>query len=266
MSAGRLADDVAIVTGAASGIGREIATTFASEGATVVVADIDAEGGAETVDAIAQEGGEATFVETDVTDEDAVESLVETTTDAYDTIDILINNAGAAAKLDDGDNLENLDKETWDANVAVNLTSAYLCSRKALPVMLENGGGRMVHTCTMNALTGLGLTSYSAAKGGLLPFSRLIANQYGRRGIRSNIVCPGQIDTGGNPYTDGGEKEEAFLDQIPAGRFGRPEDIANAVLYLASPAAEYVNGTKIVVDGGFTAGPDQTLGETIYDI
>lgn len=265
---GKMLDgDVAIVTGSARGIGREIARVFASEGAHVAVADVDAEGGEETVRRVEEQGGSATFYETDVIETAAVEDAVDSTMEEFGSVDVLVNNAGGSF---DDDNLHRIDESVWEKNLAVNLTGQFLFARHALPAMVESGGGAMVHMSSVNGITGIGLTAYSAAKSGVLSLSRNIATQYGRHGIRSNVICPGTIETETRrkemEESGGGPAREQWLDQYPVGRLGRPEDVAKTALYLASDMADFVTGTEIVVDGGLTAGLDATFQQTIYDV
>jgi 3-oxoacyl-[acyl-carrier protein] reductase len=258
MTERRLEDDVTIVTGAGSGIGEATAHRFAEEGARVVVADVDAEGGRKTVGSIADDGGEATFVETDVSEESAVVEMVDATVDRYGGVDVLVNNAGGVFGADGRPH--DVSEADWTRNVDVNLKGQFLCAREVLPAMVEDGGGSLVHVSSVNGLYGMWLTSYSAAKGGIVPFSRLIANQYGRYGVRSNAICPGEIRTPALEYLEwGDEVVDAVRDQFPLGRFGDPREVANVALFLASAEASYVTGTEVVVDGGMTCGPDQTL-------
>lgn len=264
MTAHRLDEQVAIVTGAATGIGNAIARKFAAEGATIVIADIDTQGGTAARDELRANGHRAAFVPTDVTDHDDVQSLVDTTIEEFGTVDCLVNNAGGNFA---DDCLHRIDEQTWETNIGVNLTGQFLCAKAVLPYMIDGDGGTMVHISSVNGMTGLGLTAYSAAKGGIIPFSKLIANQYGRFGIRSNVICPGEIATDSYEDTDWEPAvHDELIDQFPLGRFGRPEEVASVALFLVSDASSYVSGTEIVVDGGMTAGPDQTLEDHLYQI
>lgn len=221
-----------------------------------MVADVDEEGATAVADAISADRGSAVAVRTDVTDADQVDSMVETTVERFGSVDVLVNNAGGTI---DDDNAHRIDGEIWDRNLELNCKAAFLCSRAVLPEMIDSGGGSLVHVSSVNGLFGIGNAAYSAAKGGLIPFSKLLANQYGRHGVRSNVICPGEIETGSHPHAGDEEVVEEWLDQFPLGRFGQPEEIASVALFLASGEASYVSGTEIVADGAFTAGPDQTL-------
>ncbi|GGN24588.1 SDR family NAD(P)-dependent oxidoreductase [Halarchaeum nitratireducens] len=263
-----LDDDVAIVTGAASGIGRAIAVRFAEAGADVVVADIDADGGADTVAQIEDTGGTGVFVDVDVSDGDDVGAMVEATSERFGGIDILVNNAGGSLAGDD--NLHRIDESTWRTNIDVNLTGSFLCSKAVLPEMAAGGGGRMVHMSSVNALMGIGLTSYSSAKSGLFALSRTIATQYGRHGIRSNVICPGTIETENRrremEASGGSDVRDEWLEQYALDRFGTPDDVADAALYLASDMSSFVTGTELLVDGGLTTGLDHSLEQAIYGV
>ncbi|KTG11466.1 3-oxoacyl-ACP reductase [Haloprofundus marisrubri] len=262
-----LQDQIAIVTGASKGIGRATAKLLAEFGATVVVADIDEEGGNETVDQIETEieDSAASFIPTDVSDSADVSSLIEATVDTYGGLDILVNNAGGSF---DDSNPHRIDDETWNRIIDVNLTGQFRCAREAIPAMAASGGGAFVHVSSVNATQGIGLAAYSAAKNGVIALSRLIATQYGQHGIRSNVVAPGSIitDASSEKLTTEGPVRQEWLNQYPTGHFGTPEDVATAIHFLASPAAAFISGTELLVDGGLTAGPDQHLEEMMYDI
>ncbi|WP_114576438.1 SDR family NAD(P)-dependent oxidoreductase [Saliphagus sp. LR7] len=274
---GVLAGDVAIVTGGTRGIGRAIVDRFAEEGAAVVVSAR----GEDDVETVAEElegehGIEAAGVACDVTDSAEVAALVDATVDRFGGIDVLVNNAGGSI---DDDNLHRVTEEAWDRTVDLNLKSLFLASREALPVMVEGGGGSIVQMSSVNGLDGIGQIAYSSARSGVLGLSRLIATQYGRHGVRSNVVCPGTIETDrrsenmdrvgesrASAEHDGEwTQRDQWIDQYPQGRFGRPEEVADATLFLASPMSSFVSGTDLVVDGGLTAGLDWSFQRQIFD-
>lgn len=274
---GVLAGEVAIVTGGTRGIGRAIVDRFAEEGASVVVSAR----GEEDVETIAAEleseyGTAAAGIACDVTDPVEVAALIDATVDRFGGIDVLVNNAGGSI---DDDNLHRVSEDAWDRTVELNLKSLFLASREALPVMVEGGGGSIVQMSSVNGLDGIGQIAYSAARSGVIGLSRLIATQYGRHGIRSNVLCPGTIETDrrsesmdrvGESRASGehdGEwtQRDQWVDQYPQGRFGRPEEVADAALFLASPMSSFVNGTDLVVDGGLTAGLDWSFQRQIFD-
>jgi len=269
----RFESKVVLVTGAARGIGRASAVAFAQEGARVVVADVAADAGEATAAAIRASGGDATFVRADVSQARQVEALVRRTVEIHGRLDCAHNNAGVEgprAKVAD------CAEDTWDRILSVNLKGVWLCMRSEIQQMLRQGSGAIVNTASIAGLVGLtGRPAYVASKHGIVGLTRSAALEYGRSGIRVNAVCPGLIDTemiartilGTAPGEDEGEpprpargflsgvKEfvgEAFLERKqPAGRMGRPEEVAAAVLWLASEGASYVNGHSLTVDGGF---------------
>lgn len=267
MQDGLLEGSISIVTGAGGGIGRAIAETFADEEAPVVVADIDVDGGEETVERIRDNGGTAEFVETDVTDKAAVESVVNACLETYGSLDVLVNNAGTSMG---DDAVHRLELETWKQMLDLNLTGYFRCAKAALRPMVETGGGSMVHISSVNGVHGIGLAGYSAAKSGILGLSRVIAAHYGRHGVRSNVICPGTIDSPAlaakreDEWSN--ELQNQFLNQYPVGRFGRPDEVADAALFLASDLSTYVTGTELIVDGGLTSSLDHQLLDLLYDV
>ena len=248
----RLENKRAVVTGGANGIGRTTALFFARQGARVVIADIERQAGEDTVEKIRDEGGDADFIAADTTDARAVEALVRGADELLGGIDVLMSNAGTSLTED----LLDIDPEAWNADLTLNLTSHYLCTRRALPVMVRGGGGSLIYTSSVNGLWAIGEFGYSAAKAGLISFARNVAVTYGAQGIRANVVCPGTIDTerGGAYWDDKAGGKEKVVKWYPVGRLGRPEDVAHMAVYLASDESSFVSGSTLVVDGGLTAG------------
>jgi NAD(P)-dependent dehydrogenase (short-subunit alcohol dehydrogenase family) len=246
--AGQFDGKVALVTGAASGIGRASAIAFAKEGARVVVADVNAARGAETVDLVRGGGGEGLFVETDVTKSKDVGSLIETTLASFGRLDYAHNNAGMLGKWA---MTADVSEEDWDRLISVNLKSVFLCMRLEIPRMLEAGGGSIVNTASSSGLVATrGLPVYTASKHGVAGLTKNAAVEYVRQGIRVNAVCPGFIDT---PMVRGLDKDWPRNDVVPPiGRLGTPEEVAAAVVCLCSDAASYVTGHLLSVDGAFT--------------
>lgn len=248
----RLAEKVALITGAGSGLGREMALRFASEGAVVLVNDIDAVAGERTA---AEIGGDAMFIAGDVGDERAVRRLFERIRAEHGRLDVSVHNAGIMDPRDEG--VTRTPLEVWDRVLAINLTGVFLCCRHAIPLMLDTSGtSSLINIASFVALMGAAAPqiAYTASKGGVLAMTREIAVQYARHGIRANAICPGPIRTPLFEYLITDEAKRANrLGHIPAGRFGEPRDIANAALYLASEESDWVTGTDFVVDGGITA-------------
>jgi NAD(P)-dependent dehydrogenase (short-subunit alcohol dehydrogenase family) len=250
----KLKDKVAIVTGAASGIGRGIATLFAQEGARVVIADINDEGGQQTV---AEAGGRevARYIHTDVSNGEQVRSMVENASNVFGGIDILVNNAAMVIYK----KLVDTEEHEWNKVIATNLRSVYLCSRYAIPQMICRKGGAIVNISSVRALATTPLvSSYDATKGAILALTRSMALEHAPDSIRVNCVLPGSIDTPvfrSNLRADGNEEEQyrATVASIPLGRVGLPIDIAHTVLFLVSDEASYITGAPFLVDGGLLA-------------
>jgi NAD(P)-dependent dehydrogenase (short-subunit alcohol dehydrogenase family) len=250
--ADRLAGKVALVTGAGSGLGREMALLFAREGAALVINDIDEEAGGRTASEI---GEAAMFVGGDVSDDASVQRLFAAVRDGHGRLDVSVHNAGIMDPRDEG--VTETPLEVWDRVIAINLTGVFLCCRHAVPLMLDTDGtGSLINIASFVALMGAAAPqiAYTASKGGVLSMTREIAVEYARKGIRANAICPGPIRTPLLEYLIADEdKRDNRLNHIPAGRFGEPSDIANAALYLASDESDWVTGTEFNVDGGITA-------------
>lgn len=246
----RLKDKVALVTGGASGIGRATAELFAREGARVAVADYSADG-RDTVQAIKTAGGEAIFVPVDVSDSGQVAKMVEAALQAYKRIDILFNGAGI---LYYGTVLET-DEQAWNRVISINLTGTYLCCRAVVPHMIRQGGGSIINVAsTVGAHDACAkAVAYVTSKGGVTLFTKAMAVDHARQGVRVNALVPGATDTPMIRKALTPEALEALGASQPIGRLGRPEELAKAVLFLASDDASFVTGSAMYVDGGQTA-------------
>jgi NAD(P)-dependent dehydrogenase (short-subunit alcohol dehydrogenase family) len=248
---GRLDRKVAVITGAAGGIGREAALLFSDEGASVCVADVSAEQGEQT----AAKCRDAFFHQVDVADSASVEAMYAAAAERYGGIDILYNNAGISPG-DDTSILET-DEEAWQRVQNVNLKGVFLCCKHGIPHLLARGGGTVINVASFVAILGAATSqiSYTASKGGVLSLSRELAVQFARQGVRVNALCPGPVET---PlllriFGDDPAAYERRRVHLPMGRLAKPREIANGALFLASDDASYVNGASFLVDGGLTA-------------
>ena len=242
----RLKDKVAIITGAANGIGLAAAKTFAREGAKVAMADFDESVGTQRAGELYEEGYEAAFFQVNVADRSSVDTMVQNVLGHFGKIDILVNNAGITR---DG-MLHKLAVEDFQKVVDVNLTGVFNCAQAVLPALIQQGSGKIINTSSVSGVYGnVGQTNYAATKAGVVGMTKTWAKELGRKGINVNAVAPGFIETGMTAKVP-----EKVLEQmkmlVPLGRLGLPEDIANAYLFLASEESNYVNGTTLHVDGG----------------
>jgi NAD(P)-dependent dehydrogenase (short-subunit alcohol dehydrogenase family) len=250
----RLADKVTVITGAGGGMGRVASLIFAKEGAKVVVAEFGEEAGEETVSQVRAAGGEATFVKVDVSKEPDAKAMIDHAIATYGRVDCLYNNAGIMPEADHS--VIDTDVATWDSVMAVNVRGVFLGCKYAIPAMVQGGGGSIINIASFVALLGCSVPqdAYTASKGALLSLTRSLAVQFGPNGIRTNAICPGPVET--PLLMDWLVKDEAAkqlrLARNPSGRFGKPEEIVNMALYLASDESRWTNGASLVVDGGIT--------------
>jgi len=244
---------VALVTGAGSGIGRASAQKFAQEGAKVIVADIVAEGGNETVRLIREAGGEAAFVKTDVSQAKEVEALVSRTAETYRRLDCAHKNAvieGSAAPIAE------YSEADFDRVISINLKGVWLCMKyEVIQMLKQGGGGAIVNTSSVAGLVGFsGITPYTASKHGIAGLTKAVALEYATSGIRVNAVCPGVIDTPMiERFASDPQVRAQLLSQEPVNRLGTPQEVANAVAWLCSDEASFMTGIPMPVDGGFVA-------------
>lgn len=245
----RLGNKTAIITGGASGIGRAAALRFAREGAQVVIGDINVDGGRATAELIEQHGGRAIFTELNVSDSKQVKELISVTVETFGKLDILFNNAGIG-----NPNVKSvdLDEEDWDQIIDINLKGVFLGIKHAVPEMMKAGGGAIINTSSLLGIKGQKyLAAYNASKAGVILLTKNAALEYGKNHIRVNAIAPGVIDTQIIEGWKNDERKWPIISRANAlGRIGTPEEVANAVLFLASDEASFITGATLSVDGG----------------
>jgi NAD(P)-dependent dehydrogenase (short-subunit alcohol dehydrogenase family) len=250
----RLENKVALITGAGSGIGRETSILFSSEGAKVVVVDVNDKGGQETVQMIRDKGGDATYCHADVSKSSDCEKMVQVAEKTYGALHVLFNNAGIMHSQDD--DAVNTSEEVWELTMAINLKGVFLGCKYGIPALRRVGGGSIINTASFVAILGAATPqlAYTASKGGVLAMSRELAIVHARENIRVNALCPGPLHTELlMNFLNTEAKKQRRLVHIPMGRFGLAKEIAYAALYLASDESSYVTGTEFIVDGGITS-------------
>lgn len=249
-----LKNKAALVTGGGSGIGRAAALAFANSGAKVVVADIDIEGGKATTSAIEDAGGQALFIQADVSQTADVEAMINNVIEVHGQLDCAFNNAGIEGTV--GTRMAEYDEDNWDKVISINLKGVWLCMKHQLAYMSRQGSGSIVNTASVAGLVGGTFGSaYYASKHGVVGLTKAAAIEYGTAGIRVNAVCPGVIQTemADRVLQDDKQRESAITALHPLGRLGTPDEIAQAVVWLSSDAASFITGQAIAVDGGYVA-------------
>ncbi len=250
----RLQDKVALITGGGSGIGYQTALLFAQEGASIVVVDINDEGGKNTVQEIIDNGGHATYVHADVSKAEDCQNMVQVAEDKYGKLNILFNNAGISHA--DDDDAINTTEDVWDLTMQVNVKGVFLGCKYGIPAIQRAGGGSIINTASFVAVLGAATPqlAYTASKGAVLSMTRELAVIHAQENIRVNALCPGPLRTELlMKYLNTDEKKRRRLVHVPMGRFGEAEEIAKATLFLASDESSFVTGSTFLVDGGITA-------------
>lgn len=250
----RLKNKIALITGASSGIGRETALLFASEGAKLVVADINEAGGQETANLIIERGGEAVFIKADVSKAEDNQAMVALAEEKYGALHILFLNAGIMHSSDD--NAMTTEEDIWDLTMNINAKGVFLGCKYGIPALKRAGGGSVITTASFVAVLGAATpqVAYTASKGAVLALTRELAVVHARENIRVNALCPGPLRTELlMKFLDTEEKKQRRLVHIPMGRFGEAREMANAALFLASDESSYITGTDFLVDGGITS-------------
>lgn len=243
----KLENRVALIYGGTSGLGEATARLYAKEGAKVAIAGRSEERGNRIVKDIQDNGGEAVFVKVDLMDSDQIKQSVQDTVDTFGTIDILYNGARILDKYED---IINTDEETFDSVIEINLKAVFTATKEVMPIFVEKGKGVVINLGSQGSkFAGVGGTSYVSSKHALVGFTKQLAYDFGPKGIKANLLAPGYIDT---PMTD--DVEEKRLKEIPDQRAGKPEEVANLALFLASDDSNYMNGTEVYMDGGWTVG------------
>jgi 3-oxoacyl-[acyl-carrier protein] reductase len=248
---GKLDGKVAFITGAASGLGKAQATLFVKEGAKVVLADLNFDGVKNLADELSETGENVLPVKVNVTDRNSVQEAVKLSVEKFNGIDILSNTAGA---FDGFKNLLDTNDELWGKVVNINLNSLYIVTQEVLPVMLKRGKGNVISISSGAGLVGGGGgISYTSTKHAVIGFTKQIAADYGTKGIRSNAICPGLITTPMTTELTSNPDFVKYIESLPGGRIGVPDDIAKAALFLASDDSDYIHGVALPVDGGLVA-------------